>query len=266
MRILNFFFRSQIFNNLHKFFTKKIFKIFKIFFVDTSLKELPSLNYPITNDELESDNFKKTVNNENKPYITYSHLPDLISVMMETGKKFNFYDYGAGNLNLYLYLNRKFKHINYFFKDQIIIENKVKEIISKNKLNNLFITENNVPSKIDIVYFGSSIQYIINYKEQLSLFFKKSKYILISQSPFFENNSMNEKIILKQLNMHPNINHLYLFNFSPFIKFMKENGYTLIEKNLNKVTKFLNFKNFDKIKFKEINMYDLLFELDNEKK
>ena len=33
-------------------FTKKIFKIFKIFFVDTSLKELPSLNYPITNDEL----------------------------------------------------------------------------------------------------------------------------------------------------------------------------------------------------------------------
>ena len=40
---------------------------------------------------------------------------------------------------------------------------------------------------------------------------------------------------------------------------MKKNDYQLIERNVNKVTKFLNFKNFDKNKFKDIDMYDLLF-------
>ena len=59
--------------------------------------------------------------------------------------------------------------------------------------------------------------------------------------------------------MHPNINYLNLFNFNFFLDFMKKNDYQLIERNVNKVTKFLNFKNFDKNKFKDIDMYDLLF-------
>ena len=42
---------------------------------------------------------------------------------------------------------------------------------------------------------------------------------------------------------------------------MNENNYNLIEKNINNVTKFLNFKNFSKDLYKEINMYDLLFKL-----
>ena len=50
--------------------------------------------------------------------------------------------------------------------------------------------------------------------------------------------------------MHPNINYLYLFNFDNFINFMDENGYVLVEKNINKVTKFLNFKNFNRKKYK----------------
>ena len=47
---------------------------------------------------------------------------------------------------------------------------------------------------------------------------------------------------------------------------MEKHNFSLKEKNINKVTKFLNFKNFNKDKFKDINMYDLLFELKNEKK
>ena len=66
--------------------------------------------------------------------------------------------------------------------------------------------------------------------------------------------------------MHPLINYLYLFNLDSFTKFMDENNYELVEKNINKVTKFLNFKNFDKQKYKNINMYDLLFKLKDEKK
>ena len=55
------------------------------------------------------------------------------------------------------------------------------------------------------------------------------------------------KKLFKQLNMHPFINYLYLFNFQKFLNFMNENNYNLIEKNINNVTKFLNFKNFQKI-------------------
>ena len=66
---------------------------------------------------------------------------------------------------------------------------------------------------------------------------------------------------MKQINMHPNINYLYLFNFDYFVEFMNKNNYQLVEKNTNRVTKFLNFKNFNKKKYKNIDMYDLLFKL-----
>ena len=60
--------------------------------------------------------------------------------------------------------------------------------------------------------------------------------------------------------MHPSINYLYMFNFRKFTDFMNKNDYFLTERNVNKVTKFLNFKNFNKNKYKNLNMYDLLFE------
>ena len=62
--------------------------------------------------------------------------------------------------------------------------------------------------------------------------------------------------------MHPYINYLYMFNYEKFLNFMTENNYDLIEKNVNNVTKFLNFlKNFSKDFYSDINMYDLLFKL-----
>ena len=39
---------------------------------------------------------------------------------------------------------------------------------------------------------------------------------------------------------------------------MKRNNFILIDANLNRVTKFLNFKNF-KNEYKYTDMYDLLF-------
>ena len=143
-------------------------------------------------------------------------------------------------------MNFKFKNLDYFFKDQNIVEEKIKIIIKSDNLSNLFTSDQKKQIDFDIVYFGSSLQYIKNYKEELLTFFNKSKYILISQTPFFHNDLLSEKIILKQINMHPEINYLYLFNLNYFIKFMNKNNYELVEKNINKVTKFLNFKNFDK--------------------
>ena len=147
------------------------------------------------------------------------------------------------------------------------IKKNISNIIIKKNLKDLYLDEiESLSLKIDLVYFGSSLQYVKNYKDNLEKFFNKTKYILISQTPFFSNNDLPEKIIMKQLNMHPVINYLYLFNSDHFTKFMAKNNYFLVEKNINKVTKFLNFNNFDKKIYKEINMYDLLFEYKNEKK
>ena len=258
---MNFFFRSKIFDKLNKFFTKKIFKFFKVFFVETNLKEFPSMNYPLKNIDEDLIKSKEFFYGKNLPYMSYSHLPHLLELMHQSQDKLVFYDYGGGNLNLYYYLNNKFKKILYYFKDQVAVEERVEKIIKNDGLENLIIGhKNNIPD-IDILYFGSSLQYIHKYKEELSYFFKRSKYILIAQAPFFQNKQLNEIIIMKQINMHPDINYLYLFNFDHFIEYMNRNNYELVEKNNNKVTKFLNFKNFNKKKYKNINMYDLLFKL-----
>ena len=45
-KFLNFFFKSKFYDRLPKFFSKKLFKLFKIFFVETPLKKLPDNNHP----------------------------------------------------------------------------------------------------------------------------------------------------------------------------------------------------------------------------
>ena len=44
-KILNLFFLTKTFEHLNSFIAKKIFKIFKIFFVETKLVSLPNNNH-----------------------------------------------------------------------------------------------------------------------------------------------------------------------------------------------------------------------------
>ena len=261
MNLLNTFFNSKYFDKLNTFLAKKIFKIFKIFFVETGLQKLPDINYPLMNIKSELEKSKLDNKNNYRPYITYAHLPDLVEVLSDKNEQLNFVDIGAGNLNLYFYLKKNFKNINYFFKDQKEVETSVKDFIQDERLKNISVVNIDSLELINVAYFGSSLQYIKDYKRELKNFFKKTNYILIAQSPFFSSKKNDEKIIIKQLNMHPYINYLYMFNYEKFLNFMKENNYDLIEKNVNNVTKFLNFKNFSKDFYSDINMYDLLFKL-----
>ena len=79
MLILNSFFNSKFFDKINPFFFRKIFKIFKCFFVQTDMKELPLINYPIQINQNEISKSEFFLNNEVKPYMSYSHLADLIS-------------------------------------------------------------------------------------------------------------------------------------------------------------------------------------------
>ena len=187
MNILNLFLKSKIFDNFNIFLIRKLFKIFKFFFVETELKALPKTNYPLTVIDKDLEHSKNFIIKDSRPYISYVHLPDLLEVISDNKQRIIFFDYGAGNLSLFYYLNRKFKNIEYFFKDQLIVEEKVKKIIENEKIENLYLSDNLNSQTIDLLYFGSSLQYIDDYKDILKSFFKKSKYILISQTPFFDN-------------------------------------------------------------------------------
>ena len=114
--LLNIFYNSNFFDQINPFVARKFFKIFKIFFVKTKLKTLPSKNYKINGSKIvkEFADGKFFEQKENKPYITYTHLLDLMSVM-KIKESFNFFDYGAGNLNLFFYLRKNIEKLNYFF-------------------------------------------------------------------------------------------------------------------------------------------------------
>ncbi len=258
--LLNFFYNSNFFDHINPFVAKKIFKIFKIFFVKTKLKTLPPKNYKINESQIvkEFADGKFFEQKENKPYITYTHLLDLMS-LMKNKETLNFFDYGAGNLNLFFYLRKNIKNLNYFFFDQTEILEILENYNETQNFEKLNICSNFKKEKLDFVYFGSSLQYLKKYKSEISQFKNSTNYLLISQTPFFRNKDIkNEFLVMKQINMHPKINYLYCFNYDYFIDFMEQNNFKLIDKNFNRVTKFLNFKNFDK-QYKDIDMYDLFF-------
>ena len=86
MKLLNSFFLTKTFDKLNKFFAKKIFKLFKVFFVETDLEFLPEKNYPLINiddDLIKSKDFAK---NNLLPYVSYSHLPHLLHFIYEKKK------------------------------------------------------------------------------------------------------------------------------------------------------------------------------------
>lgn len=258
--ILNYIFRLNSFKNFNIFLAKKLIKFSKIFFVETNLTNLPKQNHPI---QLNLDNELKKIIKYNKklthqPFISYSHLLDLLEVYSNSKRKIRLFDYGAGNLELFFYLRKKLNSFTYYYYDQDQYLELANTIKKKFRLDNLIINKKNKKNKIDFVYFGSVVQYIKDYKNEISFFFKKTKYIIISQTPFYYSKNKQSNIIVKQINLFPTINYMYFINIDLFIKFMKKNNYILVGKTINKVIKFLNFKNFN-YSYKNLQMYDLVF-------
>lgn len=263
---LNFFFDTKLYDKLPKFFSRKLFKIFKVFFVPTGLTKLPINNHP---SELKYDNeinkIEDVKNKDYRPFISYPYILDLLKIYNNSKKDINFYDFGANNLDLYFFLNKNIKNFTYYYYDQPNYNQVIKKIKNEKKIENLLVDENFELSfqNLDFLYFGSVIQYISDYEKVINSFNKiKPKYVIVSQTPFFDNNNNDNNIIVKQINLHPVINFLYIINLNLFVNFMKNNNYTLISKNISRVIKFINFKNFKN--FKKIDMYDLVFKY-NEK-
>ncbi len=262
---INNFLLTKFYDSLPRFFSRKIFKILKIFFVPTPLKKLPDDNHPSKYDKnLQNIIIKKSKENDFQPFISYTKLLETLKKYQENKSNIKFYDFGPCNIDLYLYLSKKLKNLNYIYFDQPQFNRGVKEIKNDNNFFNLNIDLDFKSEKtdLDFLYFGSSIQYLKNYKEILKKFLaNKPKYIIISQTPFYSSKNKLDDIVLKQINLHPVINFAYLINYDSFLTLMEKNGYVLKEKNLNRVVKFLNFKNFDK-NYQFIDFFDLVFKCD----
>jgi putative methyltransferase (TIGR04325 family) len=261
-KILNKFLGSKYFDILPRFLSRKIFKIFKIFFVETNLKNLPNENHPTKIDKKNQTEIIKNNNNPlYRPFSTCSYLLELLTLYQSINtNKIKFLDFGANNLDNYIYLNRYLKNWEYIYHDLSTYNEFVIEFIKEKKLNNISVLENInlIEKELDFIFFGSSIHYLNDYKEIIKKISKtQSKYIIFSHTPFYKSNNNDKDIVMKQVNIHPTINYAFLIQYENFIKYMRENNYELISQNKNNFIKFLNFKNFRDFSF--ISFLDLFF-------
>jgi putative methyltransferase (TIGR04325 family) len=247
-----------------KFFPKtvnrKLLRRYGIFFVPTSLKSLPKNFYPIYTNLKDQINLVENYNSKNKlsKFNTKMDM-DIFLKNLYKKKNFNYLDIGGDNIDLYLKLNNNLNIKNYYifnFKEVINIFKKIK---TQFKMKNLHpITNIKKLKNLDIVYFGSSIQYFKDYTLFLQKIFKKKpKYIFFSGTSFFKDNIQKEKLIVKQTNILPHTVYLYFFDLNKFIIFFKKNGYKLVFQQKNKFAK-VNYKNFHPT-LKKIVYSDILF-------
>ncbi len=259
--ILNKFYNSKYFDDLPRFVTRKIFKIFKIFFVETKLNALPLENHPTAIDKNQLEILKNNENDFYKPFSTCSYLLELLTLYESSNKKkISILDFGANNLDNYVYLNRYLKNWEYFYHDLPSYNNYIDKFVKENNLKNIKVINNvkSLDQELDFVFFGSSIHYINNYKEVISKVSSlKSKFLIFSHTPFYKSDKSDKDIVMKQVNIHPTINYAYLIEYNKFIRFMESNNYKLISQNKNNFIKFLNFKNFKNFSF--ISFLDLSF-------
>ena len=178
----------------------------------------------------------------------YNHTRDLFSLFLLIKKKSNskILDYGS-NVASISNIKNKFNTKNYefFIYDPFGLNKKIK-INFKNINYKIYKNLNLINEKIDLVNFGSSLQYLSDYNKIFDdIKFKKKSKILITATPFTLGKEYSS-VQKNNNNLDQKIN-----NFSKLIKDFKKKKFNLIFKssidlkmasikNLKKNTFFLN--------------------------
>ena len=194
--------------------------------------------------------------------MTYPKLIELLSTKFESDKIFSVLDIGGEKIDFYLNLNKNFKNVSYFLYNQKSITRVFHKIKSEFGYKNFFIInefDEILNKDYDFTNFGSCIQYFDNYKEVLEKITKNSKNIFFSGTHLYDSSDEISKknIVVKQVNVLPQINYLYFFNRSNFFKIFLERNYDLIFERKNSTDK-VNYDNF-KNSLKNIQYSDFLF-------
>ena len=252
-------------NIIQKFIIKKINrKIFKIYFLPTKKSELPSLNY-IHKENLEYQikliqKFSKT--GKQGSSMTCPHLIQLMLLNFDMKEKISFLDFGGEKIDFFLNLQKNFLNLEYFFFNQKPINELFKKIKLQFNYDKLHIIENFseiYKQKFDFLNFGSTIQYVDNYEEILSKLSINNRFIFFSGTHLYDadGEKFDKNIIVKQVNILPQINHLYFFNRKKFYEILTKKNFELVfeEKNLTDRIRYNNFNSY----LKNIEYSDFLF-------
>tara|TARA_B100000579_G_scaffold72283_1_gene55287 strand:+ start:252 stop:1079 length:828 start_codon:yes stop_codon:yes gene_type:complete len=239
-------------------------KFFKYYFLKTNLRNLPHFNYPEKGNLeyqkklIEQFNFLK----KQTSFMTCPYLMELLSTKFDTDKIFNILDIGGEKIDFYLSLKKKFKNAKYFLYNQKSMTDPLYKIKSEFDYKDFHIIDefNKISNKnYDFVNLGSCIQYFDNYEEVLKKITKNSKYVFFSGTHLYDSSEkiFKKKIVVKQVNVLPQINYLFFFNRNNFFKTFLEKKYDLVfeKKNLTDEVNYDNFKNF----LKNIQYSDFLF-------
>ena len=171
-------------------------------------------------------NNKNIFNFVEKSY--YNHTRDLFSLFLLSNKKSNskILDYGS-NVASISNIKNKFNTKNYefFIYDPFGLNKKIK-INFKNINYKIYKNLNLINEKIDLVNFGSSLQYLSDYNKIFDeIKFKKKSKILITATPFTLGKEYSS-VQKNNNNLDQKIN-----NFSKLIKDFKKKKFNLIFKS-----------------------------------
>ena len=261
--IINIIYNLPFSNFLTGFIKKKLLKENQITFIPTKKEKLPKEHYP----NLNSEEFQKEIislysKNNKISFNTYLDLKNLLKKKFNSESKFNFLDVGGEKLDFYLDISKEFTNINYFLinlpeVNQIITNLKDKYSFDNLKvLNNLNEIKNN---DYDFVYFGSSLQYLNNYKNYINEILPITReYVFLSATWFFLNDNSQKEIVVKQLNYLPKQYYLYFFNLNFIQKLFENQSFKIEFKEVNN-SYSCSFKNFEKLNLKNIEYNNILF-------
>ena len=149
--------------------------------------------------------------------MTCPYLHQLLLIKYNLNDNFTFLDVGGENIDFFLELTKNFKNIKYFVFNLEKINNdfsKLKFDYKYANLNIIFKIDEIFNNKFDFINFGSSIQYFDDYETILKNITKSSSQIFFSGTTLFESEKekYQKHIVVKQVNLLPEINYCYFFN------------------------------------------------------
>ena len=194
--------------------------------------------------------------------MTYPNFIELLLKKFESSDSFKFLDIGGERIDFFLDLKKNFKGVNYFiFNQETMIEPfyKIKTEFEYKDFNIVDRIEEIFDVHFDFINFGSSIQYFDNYEYLISKFIDNSKYIFFSGTHLYDSldKKFEKNIIVKQVNLLPKINFLYLLNRKSFFEIFFKKKFELIFESKN-FTDNINYDNF-KSYLNNISYSDFLF-------
>ena len=107
-KIVNSLFTSKLLNFIPKRVIKRLIKKNKIFFIQTSLKSLPSNNYPFLLSLEDLDKKKKVYSNNDLkvPTNEFPYLSLILKLIFYEREKFKFLDFGAQYIDNYFFFEK----------------------------------------------------------------------------------------------------------------------------------------------------------------